>query len=120
MKKRTHYEQNIHDREIAKLGFFERLRGNWVCTNPDGKRNCYVERRGRKVYPDLLVGKNGRINRLIEVETESSVTEDEARNQWVVYAEGPSTLQIHVPRNKESVAKALIRKFRIRAMVTTY
>jgi len=120
MAKRQLYEQSIHDQEIARLEAFERFKGNEVCTNPDGERNCPVICRGRKVYPDLLVGKNGKVNRLIEVETESSVTEDEARNQWAIYADCGFALQIHVPRSKELVAKFLLQKFRIRAIITTY
>ena len=120
MAKRIDYEQNLHDQEIARLEALERQKGNYVCTNPNGKHNCYVERNGGKVYPDLLIGKNGKINRLIEVETESSVTEDEALNQWAVYADGPSTLEVHVPRTKELVAKKLVQKFHIRAIVTVY
>lgn len=122
MSARNPNTQSSHDTEIARLERNLKNNGNFVGTNPNGYKNWSIKTvNGVEIYPDLLIGPSqNSILQLIEVETQDSVNEKEAREQWSVYATARPQLIVHVPVLQAYEAKRLIAALRISATVTTY
>jgi hypothetical protein len=67
-------------------------------------------------YPDILAREKftGRLSAVGEVETASSVTEEEARDQWRLFAQLAPKFFLYVPKECEAEARRLLRKYGIR------
>lgn len=70
---------------------------------------------GKDMFPDIVVvGRPGQFLRLIaEVETEDTVNEEHARNQWLPYSQ-VGELLIYVPTGCVPETKRLCKKFGIK------
>jgi len=115
--------QGEHD---AVVEASSRTYANWsakgygIATNPDGSKNRFVGTPNNLRYPDIVVwfpnspGANTGTAKIIEeIETEDSVTDDEA-DQWADYASlGVETFNLVVPVSKKSAALEIIRRRRI-------
>lgn len=123
MAKRNSQKQSEHDAVIeASAGTYGQWQANGyvVSTNPDGERRLPVGSADNPRYPDIVVwmpkyrgSSNGTAEVIEEIETETSVTEQEA-DQWADYASlGVSQFNLVVPRSKKADALLIIQKKRI-------
>ena len=108
--RRTGHEQAVHDRAIEliarqRYSFTDKI----TYRNPGERRTMSAGRVGGKdQYPDIVVVSRLRKALLIcEVETESSVTEEEA-DQWQDYASLGVPFYLYVPSSKVVEAESLI------------
>ena len=103
------YEQTEHEQVIAarakQLGAFYR-----VLADPDVIRNTYT----KGIHPDIIViDRMDRVVYVEEVESESSVTEEERNNRWTSYTALGYSFNLIVPRSQELKAKKLIKGLNI-------
>ncbi len=123
MKGRKTQWQGEHDAVVEASG---RTYANWsakgfgVATNPGPSKNRLVGSADNLQYPDVIVwrpnspGANTGVAKIIEeIETEDSVTGDEA-DQWADYASlGVETFNLVVPVSKKTAAREIIRRKKI-------
>lgn len=113
-------EQTQHDTVISNRVRRLNSLGRAVHTNPDGEKNYYlIDAWGNKHYPDLIVYSNGTLEWIEEVETRSTVTADEARDQWAQYAR-LKPLRVLVPQLMQPTAELLCRQYGVSAEVKPY
>ena len=105
--------QSEHDTVVHALKALYEHHGKRVWINPGSERNyawC-----GR--YIDVIVVENIRepsVAWVIEVETEDSVTDEEARNQWRDYDQAyQQRWHLAVPMKSAASARELIQQYRI-------
>lgn len=105
--------QSEHDAVIYALKALYEHHGKHVWVNPGSEKNyawcgCYI---------DVIVVENipaPSVAWVIEVETEDSVTDEEARNQWCDYDQAyQQRWHLAVPVKSEAKARGLIQKYRI-------
>lgn len=96
--------------KLTKLGFLVKI-------NPSTSKKHGVKRGDMTFYPDLYVyeiqGEKNIATRLYEVETQNTVTDDEAKDQWKNLAAGKSNFYLVVPRDSLDIAKELAGKYNI-------
>jgi hypothetical protein len=91
-----------------------------LATNPGetgGEGVPYPSPEGEALaYPDIIARERftGRLAAVGEVETASTVTEEEARDQWRLYAHLAPKFFLYVPKECEAEARRLLRKHGIR------
>jgi len=103
-----------HDSIINTVASALESQGFFVKTNPNQKKDNPVERKGGYTYyPDLFVIENEKVTRVYEVETEDSITDEEAENQWKPYSDGAADFYLVVPEKSLSKAKELVNKYNI-------
>lgn len=91
-----------------------------LATNPGDARVEGIEHPSPEgtatAYPDLIARERftGRLAAVGEVETASSVTEEEARDEWRLYAHLAPKFFLYVPKECEADARRLLRKHGIR------
>ena len=91
-----------------------------MATNPGGSKNGFVGPPGNLRYPDIVVWRPsspgasaGKASVIEEIETEDSVTNDEA-DQWADYGSlGVETFNLVVPATKKQAALEIIRRRKI-------
>lgn len=122
MATRQPREQNVHDQEIASLKSANDDKF-YVVTNPNQQKNQSVD----GYYPDLLLySKVDRktLNNIIEVETDSTVTEEHAREQWVPYSQiarrHSAGFYLVVPAQKVNDAQNICKKLNISPEIWQY
>lgn len=103
------YEQTEHDQVVVsrakQLGLFYR-----VLADLDVIRSTYTQ----GIYPDIIViDRMDRVVYVEEVESESSVTDNERNNHWVYYSGLGYPFNLIVPRCKELEARRLIKGLNI-------
>jgi hypothetical protein len=103
------YEQTEHEQVIAarakQLETFYR-----VLADPDVIRNTYTQ----GIHPDIIViDRKNNVVFIEEVESESSVMDNERNNHWVCYSELGYPFNLIVPRCKELEARQLIKDLNI-------
>ena len=120
MKRRRLEWQSEHDAVVEASGRTYAswsARGYGIATNPGGSKNGFVGPPNKVRYPDVVIWKpespnanTGTVAVIEEVETEDSVTDEEA-DQWADYASlGIETFNLVVPRSKKLAAVEIIRK----------
>jgi len=116
--KRIIDDQSLHDRIIAFAANGLDKSKYDVYTNPGQEKNTHVGGQ----FPDLILTPKGdkSIQFVIEIETAASVTEEEARNQWKVYAELPGTFYLIVPQSSLELARILCSGMSINAKFGYY
>jgi len=112
--------QNEHDKVIEYLANIYRNQYPKVYTNPDGEKNMGIK--GHEgIYPDILVANEQNILEFIEeVETEDTVTEEHAKEQWVPYSKVRTTFYLRVPFGSQDIARSILTKLNINAIVKCY
>ncbi len=112
MGSRTQEKQSKHDEAVQAAGQIYRQKGKHAWLNPGGEKNKeWCER-----YVDVIAVHN-RLSIsawVIEIETEDSVSENEARSQWKDY-DGVYSQQwyLAVPVPSKATANTLIQKHAI-------
>ncbi len=112
-------EKNKHDEIITSVESILTKQGHLVRTNPSTSKKNSVRRGDELLYPDLYVyeikSSNDKdvVTRLYEVETEQTVTDDEAKDQWKKFAKGTSDFYLVVPKVSVDEAKSLVKKYGI-------
>ena len=119
MATRESSEQSVHDKAVADIAQVRFSGAKWqdktAHTNPDGEQNCGVKADSATVYPDIVIMKTGTnsVTGAVEVETQSSVTEDEAKGQWKAYASLGTNFYLYVPAGCGATAQELAKKLKI-------
>lgn len=96
---RTQSSQAEHDRTIASLAALYARRQDEVWTNPGEQNNKLFS----GLHPDVIVH-DRRGYYLFEVETEDSVTEEEAVNEWAEFDDAWKIWYLAVPAEKKAEA----------------
>jgi len=111
MANRKSDRQSDHDAAVAGLASVYRDKGFSQWSNPNGEKNKDFDGR----YPDVIVkSKDGDGYYLFEIETDDSVSEDEASSQWKDYDSTWSCWYLGVPVDNEGEAKRLCQKHGIK------
>ena len=111
--------QGLHDRVINELPDVLNQRAYDIYKNPGQEKNVGIGEN----FPDIIMTLKDQstVKFILEVETEDSVTQDEAINQWKRYAdEIDATFYIVVPVNSLSKAKELCKRNDINARFATF
>lgn len=111
MVKRELSEQKFHDRavvDIAKARFSYK-NGTKTYTNPGSEKNYGIN----DLYPDIVAVKDTSVVAIGEVETKSTVTPEEAEEQWKLYGLKVKYFYLYVPKEKVSTAKEIIQQKQI-------
>lgn len=116
------HEQTLHDKVIESAKEQLDKLNHDVFTNPDGLKNMGVETSRGLLYPDLIITNKNvkKVKIIIEVETDSSINEFEAK-QWKEYADYINApFWLLVPHAKKDLTKTILHKCAISANVGTY
>lgn len=113
-------KQDEHDNVVEYLANIYRNQYPKVYTNPDGQKNTNIKGH-EDVYPDILVADEQNILIFIEeVETEDTVTEEHAKEQWVPYSKVKTTFYLRVPFGSQNTARNILAKLGVNAVVKCY
>lgn len=126
MRNRRGDNQSEHDAVVSASA---RTYSGWtnkgckVSVNPNGQKNQYVGKSESPLYPDVVIWQpqssgscSGRAHIIEEIETEDSVTDQEA-GQWADYgALGVATFNLVVPARCKDDALEIIRRKKIRGI----
>lgn len=114
--KRTPIAQQLHDRVIEVAG--NNLWSYNVYKNPGTQKLFGIG----NLYPDIILTnkQSNVIEFIIEVETESSITPQEAVTQWSLYSKLPGSFYILVPYQLIEPAKRLCQQYSIQATVGAF
>ena len=102
-------KQSAHDAAVAAVRNIYERKGKYVWTNPGSKKN----KAWNGHYIDVIVANSSAAKEawVIEIETDDSVTDSEARGQWKSY---DATYQVRwflaVPTGAETSARQLVGK----------
>ena len=116
MSKRAETEQIEHDLVTEASASNFRKQGYIAYTNPRSIKNTEVN----GLFPDVVAEKRDGSVVIEEIETESTVTEDECKNQWKPYSKLGYKFNIIVPPNKAVLAQRLIRRYELDITLQTY
>ncbi len=117
MPKRSGEKQSVHDRVVKACG---RAWGSGVDkktyevhTNPGQEKN---QSANSNDYPDVVVTRrdSGTVTYIDEVETSESVTDAEAKGQWLRYGKLGVVFDLTVERGSEGAANRLILKHKVK------
>ncbi|MBU1941955.1 MAG: hypothetical protein KKC68_09305 [Candidatus Thermoplasmatota archaeon] len=110
-------EKKNHDEIITSMESKLTKMGLLIKTNPSISKKHGVKRGDITFYPDLYVyeirGEKNIVIRLYEVETQNTVNDDEAKDQWKKLADGKSDFYLVVPQSLLDKAKDLAGKHKI-------
>jgi hypothetical protein len=93
-----------------------------VRTNPSSEKNWFIHEGSEKFFPDVILLPKGskRSTIIVEVETDESVNEDHALEQWVPYSKLGRKLYLLVPSGSFDEAKTICHRHRITAHFGQY
>jgi hypothetical protein len=93
-----------------------------VRSNPGGEKNWVIRDGGAEYYPDVVLIPKGSSQStvIVEVETDESVNEDHALEQWVPYSKLGRKFYLLIPSSSLDEAKAICRRHRIAAHFGQY
>lgn len=112
---------SLHDKIIELL--LEANTNNFeVRMNPDGQKNWLIRDGAEEYYPDLILLPKGstRSTIIIEVETEESVNQNHAEEQWVPYSKLGREFYLLVPSDSLNKAKLICRRYGIASRFGQY
>ncbi|MCC6446556.1 MAG: hypothetical protein IT210_24270 [Armatimonadetes bacterium] len=121
MANRTIEDQRDHDTTVWQIRRAFKVPVWTLEANPGDEQNRGLDvptAQGRAMlYPDFiyLEKRTGKLAGVGEVETASTVTAEEARSQWQLFAYAAPRFFLYVPREVEEETLRLCRQFRIRA-----
>ena len=116
MAKRTSTEQAIHDLVVRKSAAAYRDRGGIAYTNPSTEKNRDVY----GLYPDVVAIEYTGSRVIEEIETASTVTEDECKRQWTPYAKLGYLFRLVVSSGKEGLAQGIVHQAQLSVELQTY
>ena len=111
--------EEIHDRVVREIVSHLNNKSFDIYINPGQEKNAGIGDN----YPDVVMTEKGRntVKFILEVETEDSVTKDEAINQWKKYtSEINATFYLVVPAALLNKAKELCQRENINSRYATY
>ncbi len=107
-------EQKIHDKTVEliaekRFSFPDDEHPQWKTYVNEPKQIMGIRKNSESVYPDIVVVdvKRNRVVMIGEVETENTVSKDEAE-QWKEYSSVCSTFYLYVPEGYAEKAKSLL------------
>ncbi|MBC8507268.1 MAG: MmcB family DNA repair protein [Anaerolineales bacterium] len=109
MSNRIYNKQSEHDGAVRAAGQIYRKHGKHAWINPNGEKNKSWSGR----YIDVIAGENQQATSawVIEIETDDSVNDTEARSQWKDYSEAYSQRwYLAVPSSSKTKAEQLLQK----------
>ncbi|HYE67332.1 MAG TPA: hypothetical protein VEA58_01900 [Anaerovoracaceae bacterium] len=111
MANRFSIKQSDHDGGVRAAGQIYRERGKYVWTNPDGEKN----QPWGTYYIDVIAADSPSptVAWVVEIETDDSVNDAEARTQWVNYAKAYSHWSLAVPNGYVQTAEGLLNRYGI-------
>lgn len=109
----------LHDRVIETVETQENT--HVVYPNAGSHRNACVTIKHHKMYPDIVLcdRETSRVEHVIEVETEASVSDEQAKT-WALEARGPWQFWLLVPRATIGLASQLSRRHGVRAHIVPW
>jgi len=120
MVQREKLKQGEHDKVIEYLENTYRKQYPKVYTNPNGEKKMNIKGH-EDLYPDVLVVNEQNILQFIEeVETEDSVTEEHAKEQWIPYSKVNTSFYLRVPLGSQVNARKILADLKITATVRCY
>jgi hypothetical protein len=115
--------QSEHDNVIkaAETKFRQFRNFNYsITTNPNQQHNLGIGKEN-PLYPDIIIRNTlGEVKSIIEVETEDSVTQTEAKIQWKEYANLGYPFYLLVPEKSASEARMICLEKKIPARIIRY
>ena len=119
MTKHPHPSQWFEDRVIGMITAREATHA--VYSNQGGHRNACITVRGRELYPDLVLcdRETWRIEHIMEIETEESITEEKAK-VWALESHGPWKFWLVVPRSAVAQVANLCSRSGVRTHIVTW
>lgn len=109
-------EQTEHDLVIEKSAATYGATGGAAYTNPGSEKNHEID----GFYPDVVAKKGDGSVVIEEIETESTVTEDECEKQWKPYSKLGYQFNLIVPANKTGIAQRIIRRSQLLITLQSY
>ena len=108
MATRSSNRQSGHDAAVYAAASIYRDNGKFCWINPGSEKN----QSWSGYYIDVIAAENQNSDSawVIEIETEDSVSDSEAKNQWVNYAKNYSNWCLAVPVKSKDDASALLSK----------
>ncbi|PKN62609.1 MAG: hypothetical protein CVU57_23460 [Deltaproteobacteria bacterium HGW-Deltaproteobacteria-15] len=108
MSQRPVSGQSHHDDAVLAAGEIYRDHGKHAWVNPNGEKNKSWSGR----YIDVIAVQNTSADKawVIEIETDDSVADSEAKDQWKDYADAYSRWYLAVPLTSEDQARRLLSK----------
>lgn len=109
MMKRSYLKQPNHDNAVRAVREIYQSHNMYAWINPDGEKN----RELFGYYIDVIAVQNqyATLAWVIEIETEDSVNETEALNQWKEYDQAYTNWYLAVPVVSKSEAERLVWKY---------
>lgn len=117
--KRLLSEAIIHDNVIAEVKNVLNQKEFDIYTNPGSEKNAGIGEN----YPDVIMTEKGtnKVKFILEIETNNTVTWDEANSQWKKYSdEINATFYLVVPQNLLNKATTLCQQIGINVRFATY
>ncbi|MCQ2211781.1 MAG: hypothetical protein MJZ34_15985 [Paludibacteraceae bacterium] len=112
-------KQTIHDRVVNQIGNYLNQQKFDIYVNPGQEKNAGIGDN----FPDVILTDKGttKVRFILEVETEDSVTAEEANKQWKTYSTTiNATLYLVIPEKSEKRAKELCQQVGINVRYITY
>lgn len=112
-------DADLHDKVIYEIRNVLNQKDFDIYTNPGQEKNAGIGNN----YPDVIMTAKGttEVRFILEVETEASVTLDEANNQWKKYSnEIKATFYLVVPQQVLSKAVTLCQQAGVNVRYITY
>jgi len=116
MATRGKTQQTEHDLVVEESAASYRKTGGSASTNPGSEKNVDVA----GLYPDVVAKRSDGTIVLEEIETESSVTQDECDKQWKPYSELGYQFNLIVPKDSVGLAQRFIRKSQLEVTLQGY
>jgi len=112
-------DASLHDRVITEIRNVLNQKDFDIYANPGQEKNACIGNN----YPDVILTEKGttKVRFILEVETDASVTWEEATSQWKKYAkEINATFYLVVPKELLSKAITLCRQAGVNVRYITY
>lgn len=116
MATRSTTPQSEHDLVVEESAASYRKTGGSASTNPGSEKNVDVA----GLYPDVVAKRSDGTIVIEEIETESSVTEDECDNQWKPYSKLGYQFNLVVPKASLGLAQRFVRKSQLKVTLQGY
>lgn len=109
-------EQNIHDLVVRESAKTYTSNGGTAYTNPSSEKNLDIN----GLYPDVIATQRNGVKAIEEIETASTVTEDECERQWKSYSKLNYIFRLVVPLDKVPDAQRIARNAQISPVIQGY
>lgn len=112
MAKRSNEEQVVHDFILKQVKGYLSEKYKGIHLNPSEEKNKDVG----GFYPDIVVESHGHVVEIYEVETESTVDDEEAK-EWAEFSKLPVKVTVLVPSSHLKKARELAWEMKIASKI---